>query len=412
MNSNMKKTVLLLTVLMLSFTSVQVNAQKKNVSRAKSKLLAEKPDFKAAKELIVPALSDPTTMSRARTWFVAGNVFFESYKSKEKIKWTNPKKADIPGMAKDAKASFIYYTTADSLDKLPNKKGEIKPKYSEDIVNNAMYFRRFFTEAGSYYYKKNDYVNALEMFQQYLAYDNYPYLKEKITNDTIRNLITYYCALSATQSNDTILADKYYEEIKDSIDPKWVYQHLTQDYMSLNDSVNMIRMFKAGASKFPSEQFYTRNLINYYLNRNKMDEAVKWIDEAVKTDTTSAVLMNLKGRIVENKGNIEEALACWEKAISMDSTFADAYGNIGRIYYNRAVEELDRVNAIRDNAKYRREKAKMKKVFEKPLPYFEHAHKLSPDERDYIIALRGIYYNLGSKYAKKYQLMDKKLKSL
>jgi hypothetical protein len=89
---------------------------------------------------------------------------------------------------------------------------------------------------------------------------------------------------------------------------------------------------------------------------------------------------------------------------------ADALGNIGRHYYNRAVEELDRVNAIKDDRVYRREKAKMKAVFEKPRPYFERAHAIDPEERDYIIALRGIYYNL--QMNDKYDEMDKKMKAL
>lgn len=65
---------ILLAVLMLA-GSVNVFAQKKNVSKAKAKILAEVPDTKAAREAILPALVDPTTKDLANTWFIAGEVF-------------------------------------------------------------------------------------------------------------------------------------------------------------------------------------------------------------------------------------------------------------------------------------------------------------------------------------------------
>jgi tetratricopeptide (TPR) repeat protein len=193
------------------------------------------------------------------------------------------------------------------------------------------------------------------------------------------------------------------------MDSKWIYARLSDDYSQLKDTVNMLRLFKAGAQKFPEESYYVRSLINYYINQNKMDEALSWINAAIDLDQKSAVLWNVKGRIMESK-NIEEAKACYQKSIDLDPNFAEALGNLGRIYYNKAVEELDRINAIRDDKKYKAEKLKLKTTFETPRPYFEKAYSINPNERDYVIALRGIYYNLGMDA--QYQEMDKKLKAM
>jgi len=222
-------------------------------------------------------------------------------------------------------------------------------------------------------------------------------------------LITYYCGLCATQAELPAQAVKYYEVVKDKMDSKWIYARLSDDYSQLKDTVNMLRLFKAGAQKFPEESYYVRSLINYYINQNKMDEALSWINAAIDLDQKSAVLWNVKGRIMESK-NIEEAKACYQKSIDLDPNFAEALGNLGRIYYNKAVEELDRINAIRDDKKYKAEKLKLKTTFETPRPYFEKAYSINPNERDYVIALRGIYYNLGMDA--QYQEMDKKLKAM
>jgi tetratricopeptide (TPR) repeat protein len=230
-----------------------------------------------------------------------------------------------------------------------------------------------------------------------------------LEKDTLIPLITYYCGLCATQAEMPAEAVKYYEVVKDKMDSKWIYARLCDDYSQLKDTVNMLRMFKLGAQKFPDESYYVRSLINYYINQNKMEEALTWINAAIDLDQKSAILWNVKGRILETK-NLEESKACYQKAIDMDPNFAEALGNLGRIYYNKAVEELDRINAIRDDKKYKIEKAKLKSTFEVPKPYFEKAYSINPNERDYVIALRGIYYNLGMDA--KYQEMDKKLKEM
>lgn len=400
---------ILLAVLMMA-GSVTVSAQKKNVSKAKAKILSEVPDTKAAREAIMPALEDPTTKSLANTWFIAGEVFNATYEEQQKLEWTQ-KKGDKALMGEAVAKALHYYTVADSLDRLPDAKGRVKPKLTKKITDRVLAFQNAFTQAGSYFYGNKEFDKAFEMFDTYLKYPEIPYLQGMgLEKDTLRKLITYYCGLCATQADKPEVAVKYYELVKDSIDSEWIYARLSDDYATLKDTANMLRMYQLGSQKFPKEPFYTRNLINYYINKNLMAEALEWIDKAIAQDDKSAPLWNVKGRILENDKKIDEAVACYEKAIELDPEMADALGNIGRIIYNQAVEELERVNAIKDDRVYLREKAKLKDIFAKALPYFEKAYQINPKERDYVIALRGIYYNLGQDA--KYKEMEERMKEL
>lgn len=67
---------------------------------------------------------------------------------------------------------------------------------------------------------------------------------------------------------------------------------------------------------------------------------------------------------------------------------------MGRIYYNQGVSTLDKANSISDATQYKQEKAKAEELFRKALPFFEKARELKPDEKEFLIGLRGIYYNL------------------
>ena len=84
--------------------------------------------------------------------------------------------------------------------------------------------------------------------------------------------------------------------------------------------------------------------------------------------------------------SIQEAIA--DLALSLAKTKAEKT-RLEKAF-NKAVEELERVNAIKDDRVYLKEKAKLKDIFAKALPYFEKAYELNPKERDYVIALRGI----------------------
>ena len=407
----MKKVLFLFAAMLL--LSGSMFAQKKNVSIAKARMGAETPDLKAANEAIKLALADSVTKKLASTWFLAGEISYAMYLDQRAkiLKEATPNKT---AMINAVDNTIKYLIVADSLDQLPDLKGRIKPKYHAKIVERVKGLQPELNAAAGFYYEKKDYKNAVKYFESFLNFPEIGIMKEfGLEKDTMRTKIQWYTALAATQGEMPEIADKYYEIVKDStksyLEPKYIYQQLINDYTKLKDTVNMLRMLKLGTKKFPEESYYVKNLINYYLMSKKLDEALTWVDEAIKQDDSSAVLWNLKGRIIESDSlaKVDKVIECYKKAIELDPTLAEPYGNIGRIFYNYAVTERLRIYAIRDDKKFKTEKLKLKPLFEIPLPYYEKAYKINPNERDYIVALRNIYYQLENSI--KFKDMDEKL---
>jgi tetratricopeptide (TPR) repeat protein len=405
----MRKIIFLLSALLL--VGGVANAQKKNLSKAKACFLGDPQDLRGAKDAIVPAMADSLTKKDASTWFYGGEIFSALYNDYLKQEFVSKKKDKGEQKATSIYSALQYYIVADSLDQQPNAKGKIPAKYRKQIVEKVKSIQKAFLEGGSFYYDQKDYKNALKFFDTYVSYPEIAFLKgQGLEKDTIRPSIIYYCGLCATQAEMPSVAVKYYEQIKDdNVDSKWIYARLCEDYSNLKDTANMIRMYKLGVRKFPQENFYVRSLINYYITQSKLKDAMEFVNQALAQDSKTAILWNLKGRILE-QDSMEVAKTCYNKAIELDPEYADPIGNLGRIIYNKAVEELTRVNAIRDDKKYRAEKVKVRPMFEAALPYFEKAYALNPKESDYITGLVGIYYNLGMEA--KYMEMNKKLKEL
>jgi len=484
----MKKiAILIAAVLMIG--SGNVFAQKKEVSKAKAKLNSETPDYKAAKDLITPALTDPETKDLADTWFTAGKINYKIFDGEQRKEWLG-QKVDSKLMAESLMACYDYLVKADEIEQTPHldKKGNMvtdKPKFRKEITEIAGAMQNGFINAGAYYFREagnasdNEqvaselYHKAIDCFEKYLSY---PELKfwdaEKaaaLKADTLIDDIQYYCGAAASQAGDSKTALKYFKQLLGVYKPEEeMYQFVIYEYGRLEDTVAMMDMYKLCSQKFPQNPFYARSLVNEYLQKNNLDEAMRWIDQAINNGDSTSIFYNLKGQIIEHQAqalsdeaadlklkakdlqteanNLKKAKKNAEaeakqnesksltaqseaksaeatkllgdveqwfiKAVAQDPESADSNGNLGRIYYNRAVEELDRVNAIKDDKEYRAAKAQMKSVFEKPLKYMEKAHALNPEERDYVVALRGIYYNLGKGYENKYQEMDALMKSM
>lgn len=69
----------------------------------------------------------------------------------------------------------------------------------------------------------------------------------------------------------------------------------------------------------------------------------------------------------------------------------------------------DAASSIKDNKKYNAAREKVKALFREALPSFQKAHELKPDNVEYMIPMRSIYYNLNM--SKEYEAMDKLIKS-
>ncbi|NDV46673.1 tetratricopeptide repeat protein [Paludibacter sp. 221] len=411
----MKKLILSL-LLIASVTSTY--AQKSNVSKAKNKALMEaaKPDealanIREAREYIKPALVDETTKDLANTWYIAGLIGYkenEAYNSKILLK-ENVSEDDKGKAVMD---SYRYFVIADSLDQLPNAKGKVRPRHRKDIKSMVKeYYTYNLINYGAYLFDKRDYKNALDVFEVFLAIPDLPLSENEIEKDSTYNMIEYYAAISASNAGMSDKAINLYTRLKDKdYEPVAVYQLLYEEYKKENDTINFVKTLEEGAQKFPTEPWFIQNLINHYIYSGQAQVALDYLNTAIERDPTSAQYYFVKGGLLESTGSIDEAFEAYEKAIELDSTMANAYAEIGRLHYNKAIKILDDADLIRDAKKRRAENAKADEEFKAAIPFYSKASSMEPAEKNYKVMLRNIYYRL--KMDKEYEAIDKEINAM
>ena len=385
-------------------------AQKSAVNQAQSIAKSQNADYAEARSLIKGALDNAETKNDAKTWYVAGFIEDQQF-SNERTKQMLGQQPDEAKMYEALGASLPYFKKAYELDQQPNEKGKVKPRFSKDIKGILGADHVYFINGGAYYFDQKDYQKASNLFEQYLEISDLEMFKGTQTAERDSNYMTvqFYAAVAATQINNHEKAVAALERAKHTaIRQNDVYQYLCYEYEQAKDSVNLEKTLKEGMERFPEEPYYLLSLINNYIYSNRNDEAINYLNQAIAKDQNNAQLYDVMGRVYETGlKDYAKAEEYFQKALSINPDYIESISNLGRVYYNQAVNKQGEANMINDAKQYQEELNKAKELFQKALPYFEKAHQAKPDERDYMIALRGIYYNLNM--GDKFEAIEKEM---
>jgi len=302
-----------------------------------------------------------------------------------------------PVMYEALSNSLPYFKKAYDLDQLPNEKGKSKPKYTKNVKSTLAANHVYYLNGGAYYFDQREYKKACDFFDQYLEIANLPFFAgEKVAErDSNYMTVQFYAGVSATQVGDSEFAIKNLKRAKDTPFRQCeVYQYICYEYEQVKDTANLIKTLDEGMTVFPDSSYFLLNLISLYVANNENEKAIQLLNTAITRDASNGLLYQAMGSVYERDKNYEQSEINFKKQVELDPENPVAQFNLGRIYYNQGVNKLGEANLISDGKRYNEEKAVAKTFFQKALPFCLKAHIAEPDEMEYMIALRGIYYNL------------------
>lgn len=397
----MKKTLVLAALVLISAGCF---AQKANVKKAKNLALQESPDFSGARAAINEALQNDETKDLADTWYTAGLIGYQEL-SKENEKTYLGQARDEKRAGEAVVESFDYWMQAANLagQKVLDKKGNevLADKKTYALLQKKVleyYKNQELVKYGIYLNDQRDFATAYNVFQRHLSIPELPLMQDEklqkdMPKDTIYDQYKYYTAIFAIQAEMHPEAIAVLEEMKDgNYEAITVNQFLYQEYVNVKDTANYVRVLQDAVARFPQEPWFLQNLINHYIFSGQEQEAINYLDQAIAREPNVAQYHLIKGNLNENQKNYEAALADFDRALAIEPTMADAEAGKGRVYYNQAVKMNEDAALIADAKEYKKALEAMNAMFCQSLPFFEKAHELAPDNRDYMITLRGLYY--------------------
>lgn len=366
---------------------------------------AVQPDFAKAEELINQALTNPETKDQAETWNVAG--FIQKRRSEKEMENAYLRKPyDTLQVYNSALNMCQYYFKCDELAQIPNEKGKIKNKYRKANSSAILAERGNLINGGIQYYNmylgnenKEDGKKALSFFGTYVDIAGNPMFAENeaVKADTLLPQIAYYAAMVATRLEDYPSVLKYAPYAKEDKEVgKYAMEFISSALKAQGETDKWVASLQEGVQKYPDHQFFFGNLIDYYSNNNKYDEAMKFADDMLAKDPNNTFYLYVKGYLYHNQYNtlkeqkkdaeaaaaLEKAIEFYQKTTEIDPNYAEAYSNLGLVYCLQAQDFSEKSTTDVNDPKYREDQETLKVFYEKAKPCYEKRDSYNPKEKN------------------------------
>lgn len=400
-----------LFLLGLCFMAVAgASAQKSLVKEVEGKSKGFDADFAKARTQLAPALTDAETKDDAQTWYVAGTIEFGDYDSQLGKKAVG-QAADDKAMGESLVKGYEYFMTAFPLDTIPevdktgapklNKDGspKVKTKYSKDMAKKLAAHYNDYASGGLFLWEAQDYPGAYKAWSIYTSLPQNPSLGKDApaaAPDSIVGQIYYFQGLAAWQAeklDDAIAA--FRSALKLGYNESSLYDYAIGVAAQKQDE-GMIVEFAQEANKVYGDTTtkYLTIIINDKINKEKYDEAMTLLEQAIAVAPNNAELYDVRGILYQSQKKNDEAQADFEKAVSLNPDYMKAQLDLGRVLYAKAVAIEENAGTL-DNAAYNKlREDQIDPLLKQAVPYLENALNNEQTESDARRLLRSIYYTL------------------
>ena len=384
------------------FTSVAVMAQESVVKVVERQLKAAKPDNTAALKAIQPALTNAETANQMMPWYLAGKaamgVYDDTYLQYQMGNQLSPAQQQAAGQA--LLDSYNYYVKAMHLDSLPNEKGKIKPKKAKGMIDKLSGHYSDYLNAGLWLYNAQQYPAAYEAWNIYTTMPENALLGDKKPTaqpDSIVGQICFYQGNAALITKDAKAAMKSYARAMDKgYNDIQVYTYGAEAAREAGDTIAMLDMLHKGYDKFGTQDVnLIGQLINYELDHNNLDNAMKLVNDAIaKSDNSKPDMLSqlyyIRGFIAEQNKDLAAARADFEKCVQVDPNNASGYWGLGRLKYNAAFEKSQQITTAIPQ--------EVKDEFLLAIQDLKKSYELDPKQANIPSVIFQAYYILGNGY--------------
>jgi len=329
-------------------------------------------EYEKAATYIDEAVLNPKANIKEKTWRYRGQIYMN-------IALDPAIKAKYPKAAQLSAESFI-------------KANEIDPGGSYQKENDIYLqnIRNISINSGVEDFQTKDYASAKEKF----ATAQMVWAKFGM----IDTLAIYNGALASELSGDSNAAIEGYKACaKMNYNVPAVYMSIFQLQRDAGNEEAAIATLKEARSAFPRDQGLVLEETNIYLASQRYAEAEENLKVAIELDPTNEVLHFALGSVYDNLAKYEDAKASYLKAIDLKADYFDALYNLGALFYNQAVEQVNACGSIPPNqeTKYKACVAEANKGFTSSVPYLERAYSVNPDDVATVESLKNAYIRSG-----------------
>lgn len=345
-------------------------------------------DFASAATYIEQAILNPKANVKNKTWRYRGEIYLNISRDSSLF-------AAYPDALVRSRDSYMK---AQELDKKSSYASEIQIGLGQvQMASNNMGIGRYntgdFSGAGSFFDLSAEIASAF---------------------DATDTMAIYNAALCYEKSGDVDMAVARYRacaDIQYQVPNVFLFiSNLLRDNGREEEALNTLAEARG---LYPREQSLIIEELNIYLTNEEFDKAKENLALAAEQDPSNEILWFSLGSVLDNLGNVDEAIEAYKKALAVKADYFDANYNLGALYFNQAVQGTNAANDMwkprmtkAESAEQKRLEDDAKALFETAKPYLEAAHTIEAEDLETMRSLKDIYARTGED-EKMLELMDK-----
>ncbi len=389
----------MLTLLVLLSGFMPVNAQRRQLSDARTILKSGK-NIEKAEKLMTDLLKDSANQSNPRIYDLWLQSVELQYDEQNK-KMYKREQIDTTKLFTLVRRIFTIAERLDSIDMQPNKKGQVSLAYRQANSQRLSGYRPNLFFGGAYHLRRGDFTTAFDFFETYIDCTRQPLFSGMniAGNDARLTEASYWSSYCGFRLGNPILTLRYSEQAcQDSVKREYALQYAAEAWNSLSDDSMYVDMLWKGFRDFPVSNYFFPRLMDYYTRKGNQEKALDITTMALEADSLNELFLYARSTALLNMSRHAESLICSRKLIALNSQHADAYYNAGTACLNIIL-----------NMDSRRHKKQIRKMYQDARYYMETYRSLSPQAKDkWGPALYRIYFNLN--LGKQFDEIDKILK--
>ena len=361
------KQLLLAIGILMSFTAL---AQKEVVSAYNAN---KDGDFRNAATYIEKAILVEKSAVKDKTWRYRGQIYLN--------------------IAADSEVS-VHYPNALVLameSYLKARELDVKGRYDSEILEGLNRCQVQANNNGINYYNEAAFDLAGSNFD--IAADI-----ARIYN-VVDTMAIYNAALCYEKAEipDMAIA-RYYECAEIQYQVPNVFLFISTLYRNGGDDEAALNTLRTARETYPREQSLIIEELNIYIRNGDFEKAKTNLQIAAEQDPTNQLLWYNLGFIFDQSGNTKEAESAYLKAIEVKGDYFDANYNLGALYFNQAVQWMQKANDMwkprmssKESAAQKKLESDAKELLSTAKPYLEKAHEVNPEDLQTIRSLKDIY---------------------
>ncbi len=298
---------------------------------------------------------------------------------------------DTATLFKKLLAMYQFLEKCDSVDAIPNAKGDVHLKFKGRTHSLRMKHRRNIFNGGNFFLGKRSYADAYSFFDYYYQVTD-PKKDERLPK------IAYWAALCAYMAQQPDHTLKYIDlaiEVADSAQQPILQEYKARTFLLQKNEAAWLAALDSGLAHYPTNDYFFVNREDWYYSQRRFDDGIALADSLVKHVADKSLYWYAMCRMAFAKNDFEVCTVYADSTIRRDPNFTDAYYNKGISLLNLAIIAQESVSKDMRKEQWREDRKTMQDFYLKAKPCMEMVRKLEPNNPErWASALYRIYLNL------------------